>query len=401
MAEVLGIPGPGDHPPMISTGVSGMDEMLGAGIPRGSRVVFSLEPGVDGQLFMISTLSSALAKGLSCLLILPNTTMDAFTNDAEKQYGACLGLAAKPVAFIDAIDRERIQKSARSDEARAEAWKARIQKHCRDHKVDVVFAYFDLLYEDFGLETANSILASAQAERETTLILENLNLEGPQQLDRFRREYAFDLVIAVRSSSRPFPHFTYFTLHHVSWSPCRARSVPFITADGRIIPYIPKIVVLGPAHSGKSTFVASASDEGHTRDCREPEDATAVAMDFGWLRWKDFDIVLYGTPGHTRFDPLLPPYLQQAMGAVVVIDMTNPDKLPRAKNLIRMITKCHIPYVIAGNKSDKPGCMSAGQVREGLGTGDEIPLILISATRRDDVHKVLESLVDSITQLGA
>jgi uncharacterized protein len=387
---------------MISTGVIGMDEMLGSGIPRGSRVVFSLEPGVDGRLFMISTLSSALAKGLSCLLILPNTTVDAFTNDAEKQYGACLDLSSQPVAFIDAIDRERIQKSARSGEARAAAWMARIRKHCRDHQVDVVFAYFDLLYEDFGLETAIRILASAQEERETTLIVENLNLGGPQQLDQFRKEFAFDLVIAVRSSSRPFPHFTYFTLLHVSWSPSRARSVPFITADGRIIPYIPKIVVLGPAHSGKSTFVTNASDEGHTLDRQgQDEDATTAAMDFGWLRWKDFDIVLYGTPGHTRFDPLLPPYLRQAMGAVVVIDMTAPDKLPRARNLIRMITKCHMPYVIAGNKSDRPGCMSAGQVREGLGTGDEVPLFLISATRRDDVHAVLESLVDSITQLGA
>jgi hypothetical protein len=39
---------------MISTGVTGLDEMLGSGIPRGSRVLYSLEPGVDGQLFMLS-----------------------------------------------------------------------------------------------------------------------------------------------------------------------------------------------------------------------------------------------------------------------------------------------------------------------------------------------------------
>jgi uncharacterized protein len=377
-----------------------MDEMLGSGIPRGSRVVFSLEPGVDGQLFMISTLSTALAKGLSCLVILPNMTVDAFRNDAGRMCGARLDLDSQRVAFIDAIDRERIQKSARSDEDRAAAWKARIQKICRDRQVDIVFAYFDILCEDFGLDLAIRILSSAQEERKTTLIVENLNLEGPQLPDQFVRGYAFDLVIAVRSSSRPFPHFTYFTLLHISWSPALVRSVPFIIADGRIIPYIPKIVVTGPAHAGKSTFVTNASDEGHTMDRTVPEEDATVALDFGWLRWKDFDIVLYGTPGHTRFDPLLPPYLRHAMAAVIVIDLTKPDKLPRAKKLADMIVKSHIPFVIAANRHDQPEHMSAGQVREGLGIGEEVPLFFINATRRADVHNVLESLVDSITQLS-
>ena len=63
---------------MISTGVLGLDEILGRGIPRGSRVLYSMEPGVDGQLFMLSSLSCALAQGLSCLVILPNTTVDTF-----------------------------------------------------------------------------------------------------------------------------------------------------------------------------------------------------------------------------------------------------------------------------------------------------------------------------------
>ncbi len=36
---------------MISTGMYGIDDMLAGGIPEGSRVLYSLEPGVDGQLF--------------------------------------------------------------------------------------------------------------------------------------------------------------------------------------------------------------------------------------------------------------------------------------------------------------------------------------------------------------
>ena len=146
---------------MISTGVSGLDELLGKGIPRGSRVLYSLEPGVDGQLFMISSLSCSLAKGLSCMVILPNATVDAFRNDAVAKCGSKLDMKKTgPVVFLDAIDRERIQKSAKTPEAQAREWQARIQKICSENKVDVIFAYLDLLYEDFGLETAIKILDS-------------------------------------------------------------------------------------------------------------------------------------------------------------------------------------------------------------------------------------------------
>jgi hypothetical protein len=386
---------------MISTGVTGLDEMLGSGIPRGSRVLYSLEPGVDGQLFMLSSLSCALAKGLSCLVILPHTTVDAFRNDATKMYGSRLNLASVSVVFMDAIDRERIQKTARSDEAREREWQARIRKICRDHNVEVIFAYFDLLYEDFGMEKAIRFLESARDDAKITLILEHLNLEGTALLDRFTGEFGFDLVIAIRSSFRPVPQFNYFSLAHTSYSPAAPRSIPFIITDGRIIPYIPKIVVTGPAHSGKSTFVTQASENGQSVDRRSPEgDPTTVAMDFGWLRWKDFDITLYGTPGHTRFDPLLPPYLKHAMGVVLIIDATKPDMLPRAKHLIEMITKRRIPYVIASNKYDLPGGMPPGEIKSALGIGDDIPFFPISATKRSDVHFVLESLIDSITQFS-
>jgi len=386
---------------MISTGVSGLDEMLGSGIPRGSRVLYSLEPGVDGQLFMLSSLSCALAKGLSCLVILPNTTVDAFRNDAAKMYGARLDLVSGPVTFMDAIDRERIQKTASSDDAREREWQARIRKICRNRHVDVIFAYFDLLYEDFGLEKAIHLLESAREDKKTTLILEHLNLEGVPLLERFTGEFSFDLVIAIRSSFRPIPHFNYFTLVHTSWSPVAQRSVPFIITEGRIIPYIPKIVVTGPPHSGKSTFVSQASDDGQSVDRRSPEgEPTTVAMDFGWLRWKDFDITLYGTPGHTRFDPLLPPYLKHAMGVVLVVDATKPETFPRAKHLIEMTAKRRIPYVIAANKHDLPQGIQSGEIKSALGIGDEIPFFPISATKRSDVHFVLESLVDSITQFS-
>jgi KaiC/GvpD/RAD55 family RecA-like ATPase len=96
---------------MISTGITGIDEMLGGGIPSGSWVLYSMEPGVDGQLFMISTLFSALKKGFSCLVVLPHTTFDVFKHDAAIKRGCSLEIFKKKVVYLDAADRERIVKS--------------------------------------------------------------------------------------------------------------------------------------------------------------------------------------------------------------------------------------------------------------------------------------------------
>jgi uncharacterized protein len=384
---------------MISTGVSGLDELLGSGIPRGSKVLYSLEPGVDGQLFMISALNCALSKGRSCLVIIPNATVDAFHSDAVAKCGTRLDTKLKNIAFLDAIDRERIQKSARTPAAQQNEWKARIQKICRENKVEMIFGYFDLLYEDFGLEAGLTILESARKEQKATLILEHLNLEGAPLLTRFVKEFAFDLVLAVRSSSRPIPHFNYFTLVHCSWSSLPPRSVPFIITNNQIVPFIPKIIVTGPAHSGKTTFVTNSSDEIKSIDQTGLErDPAMVAMDYGWLRWNDFQITLYGTPGHDRFDPLIPPALSHAIGAVLIIDATKPDTLPRARHLAELITKNKIPYVIAANRNDLPGTMNPEEIRRHLKIPEEIPVFPISAKQSSDVQWVLESLVDYITQ---
>jgi uncharacterized protein len=386
---------------MISTGINGVDEMLGGGIPPGSRVLYSMEPGADGQLFIISTFLCALARGLPSLVILPNTTVDAFLHDAAVMHGCAIDLSSHTVVFMDAVDRERIQRSGKTAVAREQEWQARIRKVCSEKQIKVIFAYFDLLYEDFGLKKGLTLLQTAIKGRKPTIILEHLNLEGKTLIDRFVGEFAFDLVIAIQSSFPPFPQFSFFTIAHTSWTTVPVRSVPFIISEGKIMPYIPRIVVTGPAGSGKSTFVTSASDEGHSIDRRGTDGGTTtVAMDFGNLRWREFDITLYGTPGHSRFDPLIPSLISYAMGVVVVIDATKPATFSRARDLIGLMVKHRIPIVIAANKHDLPGSTDGQKIRSSLGIHADTPLFFISALKKADTHRVLESMVDHITQFS-
>jgi uncharacterized protein len=386
---------------MISTGITVLDDMLGGGIPRGSRVLYSMEPGADGQLFIVSTFLSVLAQQIPCLVILPNTTVDAFLHDAAVMHGSPIDLSSQTVVFMDAIDRERIQRTGKTAPAREQEWQARIRKVCGEKKVEVIFAYFDLLYEDCGLKKGLTLLDTAVKGPKPTIILEHLNLEGKALVDRFISEFSFDLVITIQSAFPPIPQFSFFTVATMTWAKVQKRSIPFMISEGKVVPYIPRIVITGPAGSGKSSFVTSASDEGHSIDRQGINgDTTTVAMDFGNIRWKTFDITLYGTPGHTRFDPLIPSLLNHAMGVVVVIDATKPATFNRARDLIGLLVKQWMPVFIAANKYELPGAVNEQGIRSSLGIPGDTPLFFISAQKKADTHRVLESMVNHITQFS-
>jgi small GTP-binding protein len=331
--------------------------------------------------------------------VLPHTTFDIFKHDAAAKRGCPLEIFNKKVVFFDAIDRERIEKSSRKRKEMQKKWEARIEKLCTENAVDVVFIYVDLINDDLGLDGALSVANTAKTTSKTTVILEHLNLDGKRCIERFIKKYTFDLIISISSPFRSHPHFDYFTLMHTSWSTVPKRSVPFVVTEGNVVPYIPKIVVTGPAQSGKSTFITSASDFGVSIDRRGTTgDPTTVAMDFGWLNGKNFDITLYGTPGEPRFDPIVPNLLNHAMGVVLLVDATKPQALERARYHVRLIKEKHLPMVVAANKADLPKTMSDMQIRKELQLGEDTPIFFISATRKSDVSLVLESLVDFITQ---
>jgi len=87
------------------------------------------------------------------------------------------------------------------------------------------------------------------------------------------------------------------------------------------------------------------------------------------------------------------------MGAVLLVDATDCEQLPRAKQLFTTITKMHLPVIVAATKKDIPGVMGEDEIRTGLGIEKDVPVFLISALQKNDVRDVLECLVASITRI--
>jgi hypothetical protein len=384
---------------VIRTGILGIDEMLGSGIPKGSRVIFSLETGVDGRPFIFRILQTVISGGKNVLIIAPQATEKAFLSDFSQMVKNRPDLGPGKIFILDSTVRNGINTRLKGSRGRWEEWQKTIGRMIRENAIEVLFVYFDLLYEDFGLEPALKLLPSGEEFKNLTTIVEFLNLEGDSLISGFASGGYFDLVISVHSNISSVPFFNFFTLEYVSWSRMPRRSIPYTVSDGTIRFYIPKIIVTGPPSSGKSTFVTNASDRGLSVDRGDIDGfKTTVAMDLGWLHLRGFDITLFGTPGQPRFDPIMPQIIRNAMGIIMVIDATRPDTLPRARDLLTLAYAARIPVVVAMNKADLPHQVNERQVRESLKIKDTIPVFFISSLRRSDVHSVLESMIDQITR---
>ena len=116
-----------------------------------------------------------------------------------------------------------------------------------------------------------------------------------------------------------------------------------------------KIIVTGPYHAGKSTFVKSFCGEAINLEKVGIEGPTTVAMDFGTKEFKDLKVSVFGTPGKTRFSVVREILAVGADGIVFVIDSANPKLDEETKIIWTEITKHlpDIPMVIAANKQDE------------------------------------------------
>lgn len=185
----------------------------------------------------------------------------------------------------------------------------------------------------------------------------------------------------------------YFKVSKLDNKPQKSDVVLFdILQPGGIKEYIPKLLVTGPYNSGKTTFTHAISTKATSVDRL----GTTIALDYGHLNYKGYAADVFGTPGQTRFDPLLRILGKKAIGLFLVLDSTKPESFPRAEEMIRICDATEIPYVVIANKQDLKKALSLDKIRKLLNLPKKIKIIPTVANKKKGLDKALKALFKEI-----
>lgn len=153
-------------------------------------------------------------------------------------------------------------------------------------------------------------------------------------------------------------------------------------------------MVIGPWHSGKSTFVRSVP----LPDVGRPPPTLAQFVDFKRVQVDpDLRLQIYGIMGSRRLDFMWETLCKGMSGYVVLINSTRAADLVHARHIIDFLgERIPVPCVVAANFQDQKGAMSPGEVRENLGLEATVPIVPCMATNPESVREVLVALFNRI-----
>jgi small GTP-binding protein len=187
-----------------------------------------------------------------------------------------------------------------------------------------------------------------------------------------------------------------FMVTRTSWdSPDSGMEMFVVLQPGGVNIYVPKVVVTGPYHAGKSSFIKTLS-----KKIVPPDEITylpsSVAIDVGEIDHGGFNAHILGTLGQERFEILLDSLSNETMGAFILVDATAPETFARAKEMINKCEAEAIPKVIVANKQDLPYAMAPQDIRKTMNLSQKIPIIPATLIDGEGFEDALEALVSLI-----
>lgn len=168
-----------------------------------------------------------------------------------------------------------------------------------------------------------------------------------------------------------------------------------------------KILVTGPYHTGKSSFVRK-STELFGIDKKRPamsidKNDTTVALDLGIVQIKGLKIYLFGTPGHLRFNAVRKVLSYGTDGIVFVLDPVSgnsmsEDSFNEFKNVWDEVNEylTDVPRIICVNKQDLPNKKSIDVIKKIYPFISEYPIIPTSTKTGLNLEKAILTLVMKI-----
>jgi uncharacterized protein len=384
----------------IETKIPQLDKFLGGGIDSGTLSCFWVKPGLDGSPFLYQ-LANTMAKTNKVFYIV-NSKSPSSVKDEMKSFGF-----KSKINFIDAYSALVGAKTSESllianpkDSEEILNDIATITKKIKDPIIvlDSLSNLVDLT------EQENVAFVKKLKESKTTIIC--LFTEWPYKpafLKNLRIE--LDTIIEVKPVHEKFFTRQYFGVTKQKKGILKQQVIPYrVERPGGIKIYIPKVLVTGPFNSGKTSLIHSASVKAVSVDRL----GTTIALDHGHVKYEDFAVDLFGTPGQQRFDPILKLLGGEALGLIVVVSAVDPKGFPRAMEMIKKAEVYKLPVVFVANKANLKGAMKPEQIKKKLGLkeNDVIPVTAEDLTKvqpglpcqlkETDIKAVLDALFNKL-----
>jgi small GTP-binding protein len=375
----------------VSTTIPKLDEFFNGGIEDGSRVLIISDMLVDKAMFGISIMSSRLREGDNGIYFINNKTPDFI-----KQNISGWDKLEKRVSFIDGISYSLGQKSREDFQINEKTINVKpyiqesmqvFEKALRKMKGYGTTAIFDSL--DFWIghwsDVEKFVQDTEKLIKDTRTVsyylLANIGFK-PSNIQKFAK--SFDYVIWLKAFDNKGLVLKQLYVH----KPKIKFAIPFeITASG-ISMYIPKVLVTGPFHAGKSSTIRALSQKPVSVDRM----GTTIALDHGWVERRGMAVDLFGTPGQERFDWALKMLSKSTLGILLVVDSTKPETFPRARQMLAKIKAKGIHVVVLANKQDLKGALSPKKIEKELG----FAAVGTVATKKKGMDKALDVLFDLV-----
>ncbi len=374
----------------ITTSIPKLDELLGGGIAGKGSVLLLTDPLVDKSTFVQQIISHRIQEGDGAIYLTTSKLPEHIIENMKQR-----GWTVKGINWVDCVSsslKKQPQGKYSLQESITKADVGKVKKLWNKALSETnkpAVAVFDSL-ETFmgggGKDLAGMI-------KETRDFLERNNISAIYLLTDWgysKEEVAVvknavDLKINLGTLEKKALWMNYFSVNE-------DPKIFFKTTITGVNLYVPKILITGDYHAGKSSTVRALSERSVSVDRL----GTTVALDHGYVERAGMVVDIFGTPGQERFDWLIKILGKDTWGIILVVDSTDPKTFPRAKKILETISSYKIPTVVFANKQDAKGALKPQEVGKALGISKVIGTV---ATDRKGCSEGLKMLFDDIMKM--
>ena len=154
-----------------------------------------------------------------------------------------------------------------------------------------------------------------------------------------------------------------------------------------------KIIIAGAEGAGKSEFIKIICPS-----CilNFGEENSKIPMDLGTAEWGEYTLRVMGIPGKKEFLFMNDVLLNGSSGAIILINVNEPLKIPEAIEFIKKISEKNIPFILAINTINKLTRYNSEEIKNQFNL--DLDLIPVSTKSNWNIKEAVDLLIHKILE---